>query len=82
MTIPTTFPIFVDGAPHRPDPRLAESLKTHIADAAFPCVGAKSALAQDGLGIEPARDITRDDDDRRSPSGLTSAPSRRRCGTG
>ena len=65
MTIPTTFPIFVDGAPHRPDPRLAESLKTHIADAAFPCVGAKSALAQDGLSIETARDITRDDDDRR-----------------
>lgn len=65
MTIPTTFPIFVAGAPHRPDPRLAESLKTHIADAAFPCVGAKSALAQDGLGIETARDITSGDDDWR-----------------
>lgn len=44
--------------------RLEDSLVTLIEDAAFPCVGAKSALAQSGLRIETARDITSARDDR------------------
>ncbi|HSJ77847.1 MAG TPA: guanitoxin biosynthesis heme-dependent pre-guanitoxin N-hydroxylase GntA [Erythrobacter sp.] len=44
--------------------RLAASLVTLIEEADFPCVGAKSALAQSGLRIETARDITSTRDDR------------------
>lgn len=56
---------------HRPKVRpfvakpLAETLRAHIEAAEFPCVGAKSALAQDGLRIETARAITDDRDDAR-----------------
>lgn len=44
---------------------LLDSLVALIEDSDFPCVGAKSALAQDGLRIEAAGDITKPDDDRR-----------------
>ncbi|WP_017665558.1 guanitoxin biosynthesis heme-dependent pre-guanitoxin N-hydroxylase GntA [Porphyrobacter sp. AAP82] len=43
----------------------AGALAAHIEAADFPCVGAKSALAQDGLQVETARDITRGADDAR-----------------
>lgn len=37
---------------------LADELERWIADQAFPCVGAKSALARGNLKVVPARDIT------------------------
>ncbi|NCP13603.1 MAG: YqcI/YcgG family protein [Sphingomonadales bacterium] len=43
----------------------ANSLVAHIQRTDFPCVGAKSALAQDGLRVEVAEDITKADDDAR-----------------
>jgi len=48
-----------------PDARLADSLTALIERSDFPCVGAKSALAQSGLRIETAADITCPADDRR-----------------
>lgn len=44
---------------------LPETLRSHIEEAEFPCVGAKSALAQDGLKVETARSITDGRDDAR-----------------
>lgn len=46
------------------DDAQAESLVALIQDADFPCVGAKSALAQSGLRIETAGAITASGDDR------------------
>ena len=47
------------------DAQLAGSLVALIERTDFPCVGAKSALAQSGLRIETAADITSPDDDWR-----------------
>jgi len=44
---------------------LADALRAHIEEAEFPCVGAKSALAQDGLRVMAARAITSGGDDAR-----------------
>jgi len=44
---------------------LAEDLRRFIADAAFPCVGAKAALSRDQLAIVVARDLTSGWDDLR-----------------
>ncbi|MCL9999760.1 MAG: YqcI/YcgG family protein [Erythrobacter sp.] len=49
---------------HLPE-ELEESLRALIARTDFPCVGAKAALAQSGLRIETAGDITSPADDRR-----------------
>ncbi|WP_073973475.1 guanitoxin biosynthesis heme-dependent pre-guanitoxin N-hydroxylase GntA [Erythrobacter donghaensis] len=65
MNIQTSRPICTGGTAEVPDPRLAETLRAHIAAADFPCVGAKSALAQDGLHIETAGAITRGAEDVR-----------------
>lgn len=65
MYILSTRAIRTDDAAEVPDPRLAASLSALIGDADFPCVGAKSALAQDGLRIETAGAITCGDDDAR-----------------
>lgn len=52
------------GEPHL-DEELEESLRGLIARTDFPCVGAKAALAQSGLRIETAGDITSPADDAR-----------------
>ena len=44
---------------------LADALEAHIEQSDFPCVGAKAALAQSGLRIETAADITSPADDAR-----------------
>lgn len=44
---------------------LADTLRARIEQADFPCVGAKAALAQSGLRIETAGDITSPADDAR-----------------
>ena len=50
---PALFPADSDvGAP------LSERLKAHIADSAFPCVGAKAALARGGIDVFVAQSIT------------------------
>lgn len=48
----------------------ADRLRAFIGDMAFPCVGAKSALARGGLLIHRARDITSAWDDLRIYAGL------------
>lgn len=52
------------GEAHLPE-ELEESLRGLIARTDFPCVGAKAALAQSGLRIETASDITSPADDAR-----------------
>ncbi|MHA6316248.1 guanitoxin biosynthesis heme-dependent pre-guanitoxin N-hydroxylase GntA [Altererythrobacter sp. CAU 1778] len=47
-----------DGPLSARDPRLAAALTAHIEEAAFPCVGAKSALATGNLQIETAWSLT------------------------
>src|SRR3546814_20707988 len=41
-----------------PSPSLRDQLQTFIGDRDFPCVGAKSALANDLLRVVEARDLT------------------------
>jgi len=48
-----------------PPPDLADAFRDFVRDAAFPCVGAKSALARDQMTIVVARDITSGWDDMR-----------------
>lgn len=46
------------------DPRLAAALEALVGAADFPCVGAKSALAQGSLAVEPAFSLRSARDDR------------------
>ena len=48
-----------------PPSDLADAFRDFVRDAAFPCVGAKSALARDQMTIVVARDITSGWDDMR-----------------
>lgn len=54
-----------DTAPSSLHSRLQRELVSHIQQPDFPCVGAKSALATEGLAILTADKITQPDDDRR-----------------
>ena len=53
--IPHTTPLFDWGSPHHD--RLAGALHDHVADALFPCVGAKAALARGTLDVLVARNL-------------------------
>ena len=55
---------------------LAQAFETFVRDAAFPCVGAKSALARSQMEIVIARDITSAWDDLRIHPGLFDAARR------
>ena len=58
------------------DHPLARSFETFVRDQAFPCVGAKSALARSQMEIGVARDITSAWDDLRIHPGLFGAARR------
>ena len=55
---------------------LAQAFEAFVRDAAFPCVGAKSALARSQMNIVVARDITSAWDDLRIHPGLFEAARR------
>lgn len=79
--ISVTYAFNIHGLPRRPahargglpeagieevsDPRLAEALTELVGDRDFPCVGAKSALAQGNLAVEPAFSLRSARDDPR-----------------